>query len=89
MPAVAIATAEVEIWKSLQMRLFYSKCGISVTVYARLPPPLLFFLKQMEMSCATRASNNNLRDNSYGNFFFSVPIEVSPILVTRLLGNKW
>ena len=49
---------------------------------------IVIFYKVDDMSCAAHVSNKNLMNNLYGNFFFSVSNEISPILVTRFLGKN-
>ena len=47
----------------------------------------IIFSKAYGMPYFTHVSNNNLKNNSYGNFF-NVANEISLILITRLLGNE-
>ena len=81
-------SGDINILAFLQIRLFYHKCLISVTVYAHLLPPLLFSLKYM--ACHVLHTS---RITTFVTFlsetFFSVPNEISPILFTRFLGNEW
>ena len=49
---------------------------------------IIIFSEAHCLSCTTRVSNNNLRNNSYGNFF-SVSNEISPMLVTSILSKGW
>ena len=53
---VAIGTVIVEIKTFLQIRLFYRKCGISVTVYTRLLA-IIIFSKAHGMSTSFSVSN--------------------------------
>ena len=48
---------------------------------------IIIFSKADGILCASRVSNNNLKNISYGNVF-SVSNEISPILVTCFLGNE-
>ena len=52
-----------------------------------LTSAIIIFCKAHGMACATRVTNNNLRNNFYGNLF-SVSNEISPILVAHFLRNE-
>ena len=66
------------------MRLFYRKCTISVTVFARLHPPLLFSVKHIACH-VPHTSRITTSGAIFTETFFCMSSEISQNLVTPFL----